>query len=64
MQAMMDRKQAAEYLGVAPGTLANWQCSKFRRIPHVKIGRAVKYRLTDLERWIESNVVDAIEATS
>ena len=57
---MMDRTAAAQYLGISPGTLANWQCSHFRKVPHVKIGRRVMYRRQDLERFIESNIVDPL----
>ena len=57
---LIDRHQAAEYLGISPGTLANWQCTGFRKVPHVKIGRRVRYRKADLERFVEANLVDAL----
>jgi excisionase family DNA binding protein len=57
---MIDRKQAAELLGVAVGTLANWECTGRYRLPHVKIGKHVRYRVADLERWIESRVVNPL----
>jgi len=59
---LIDRKAAAEYLGVSPGTLANWQSTGFRRVPHVKIGKRVQYRIADLDRFIESNLVNPVEA--
>jgi hypothetical protein len=57
---LIDRAAAAQYLGVSPGTLANWQSTGFRRVPHVKIGKRVKYRVADLDRFIESNLVDPL----
>ena len=58
---LIDRKAAAEYLGISSGTLANWQSTGFRRVPHVKIGKRVRYRISDLAKFIEQNVVDPIE---
>ena len=57
---LIDRKAAAQVLGVSPGTLANWQCSHFRKVPHVKIGRRVMYRRQDLDAWIEKQVVNPV----
>ena len=58
---LIDRAAAAEYLGVSPGTLANWQSTGFRRVPHVKIGKRVRYRISDLDAFIEQNLVNPIE---
>jgi len=58
---LIDRTAAAEYLGVSAGTLANWACSGFRRVPHVKLGKRVKYRIADLDAFIQQNLVDPIE---
>lgn len=58
---LIDRKKAAGYLGVSPGTLANWQSTGFRKVPHVKIGKRVRYRISDLDRFILSNLVNPIE---
>jgi len=61
MIAMIGREEAAKILGVSPGTLANWQSTGFRRVPHVKIGKRVRYRVGDLEKFIEQNLVNPIE---
>jgi excisionase family DNA binding protein len=58
---LIDRKDAAEYLGVSAGTLANWQSTGFRRVPHVKIGKRVRYRITDLAKFVEQNLVDPVK---
>lgn len=51
---LLDRKSAARYLGVTPGTLAVWACKKrYKDLKVVKIGRTVRYRLSDLEKFIE-----------
>ena len=57
---LIERTDAAEYLGVSPGTLANWQSTGFRKVPHIKIGKRVKYRISDLDLFIESNLINSL----
>ncbi len=61
---LMTRKEAAEYLGVATGTLANWQCSGLRRLPFLKLGRHIRYRAHDLDAWIEASVQNRTDAVA
>lgn len=56
---LLDRSGAAEYLGISPQTLAIWASTRRYGLPFVKIGRRVKYRVTDLDSFIESRVVGA-----
>lgn len=58
-QQLRTRREAAEYLGVAPQTLAVWASTKRYDLPMVKIGRHVKYRQSDLDAFIERNVIGA-----
>lgn len=53
---LLTRKQAAEFLGVKESTLAHWKCTGRYNLASVKIGRLVKYRATDLEKFIEKGV--------
>lgn len=53
----LNRKQAAEYLGVTEGTLAVWASTGRYQLPFIKVGRKVFYRQSDLNAFIESNVV-------
>jgi len=54
---LVDEKQAAEILGVTPGTLSVWRCTRRYPLPYVKCGRAVRYRVEDLERFIAERTV-------
>jgi hypothetical protein len=54
---LIDRGGAAEILGIRPQTLACWASNGRYRLPFVKIGRRVMYRLADLQAFIESNLV-------
>ena len=56
---LLTRPEAAEYLGTTTGTLATWACTRAVRIPFLRIGRNVRYRRRDLDRWLESRLVNA-----
>lgn len=51
---LLTRKQAAEILGFQPQTLARWKWEGREDRPReVRVGsRAVRYRASDLIRWI------------
>ena len=50
-QARPVYQQAAEYLGVKPSTIYQWTHQGF--IPHVKLGRLVRFRLSVIEKWVD-----------
>lgn len=53
---LLTTKDAARYLGVSEAFLER-DCWAGARIPFIKIGsRAVRYRQTDLDNHIQSNV--------
>lgn len=54
---LLTNDQAATYLGVAPNSLAVWRTTKRYALPYVKVGRLVKYRLADLNAFLESRTV-------
>ncbi len=43
--------EAAEYLGIALGTLRNWTSAHY--IPHAKRGRLVRYHRDSLDQWLK-----------
>ena len=47
-------KSAAAALGVQANTLAAWRTNGRYRLPHIKIGRKVFYRVSDLAEFIAS----------
>lgn len=52
LESLLCRKRAARYLNVSPGTLAVWDCTKRYNLNPLKIGRAVRYRRSDLDAFI------------
>ncbi len=57
-------EQAAEFLGTTPGTLAVWRCNRRYDLPYVKVGKSVRYRQADLERFVESRMVSPVTTDS
>ena len=54
---LLDRKSAAKYLKVSPGTLAVWDCTKRYDPKPKKVGRSVRYRQSDLDAFINRTLV-------
>lgn len=55
-EPLLDRKSAARYLSVSPGTLAVWDCTKRYDLKPIKIGRSVRYRRIHLDHFIEQRL--------
>lgn len=51
----MDYKTAACYLGVSPGTLANWVWKK--KISYIKVGKLTRFLKEDLDTWLTARRV-------
>ena len=52
---LLSAADAAAYLGVRPQTLAVWRSYGRYDLPFVKVGRLVKYRLSDLNIFLAEN---------
>lgn len=63
MHIFLDAYQLADRWQVSTGHLAN-QRSQGRGLPYVRIGSRVRYRLSDVEAFESSNVVNPIGALS
>lgn len=47
-------EQAAQYIGVKPVTLRLWQRVGRSNIPYYRLGRLIKFRVADLDDFLES----------
>ena len=54
---LLTTAQAAEYLGVSPGTLEVWRSTRRYGLPYLKIGRLVKYRKESLDAFLASRTI-------
>jgi excisionase family DNA binding protein len=57
LSRLLTEGEAAELLGVTPQTLCVWRCTRRYSLAWVKVGRLIRYRLKDLEKFIESRRV-------
>ena len=55
-EVLMNRKTAAKYLDLSPATLAVWDCTKRYNLNPIKIGRAVRYRKSDLDKFLQEGM--------
>jgi len=46
---LLTPQDVAARLSVSTTTLSTWRCTKRYPLPYVKVGRLVRYRLTDVE---------------
>ncbi|WP_254789413.1 helix-turn-helix domain-containing protein [Variovorax sp. OV329] len=60
--ALLDDIRAAKFLGVAPKTLPVWRSTRRVEIPYIKIGRCVRYRLSDLQRFVEAKTIGVAQS--
>ena len=56
MKELFDTKKTAQYLGMPEGTIRYWCFT--RKIRHYKLGKRLKFDRTDLDKFIESNLVE------
>lgn len=57
-EVLLTPKQAAEFLGIPLGTLAQWR-SQRRGPPYIKLeDRLVRYRRSDLEKYLAGHFVE------
>lgn len=57
--ALVDTKQAAKILDVSPHTLDVWRATNRYPLPFVRIGRKIRYRMSDLCEFINVNVCNS-----
>ena len=51
---LLTEAQAADFLGLSPGTLSVWRSTGRYALPFVKIGARVRYKRGALQSWVES----------
>lgn len=55
MNKLMTPHEMAEYLGVKVSTIYQWTHIGF--IPHMKLGRFVRFKESDVLKWLDSKSV-------
>lgn len=51
-RTLIDTREAASVLAVKPQTLYKWACYENGPIKSIKVGRSIKWRLTDIANLV------------
>lgn len=62
MTKLLKPSEAADLLAISERTL--WSLTNANEIPHIRIGRSVRYAVSDLEAWIDSKRESTIPVRS
>jgi len=54
-QLLLSHKQAAKTLAISPRKL--WEMKSGGEIPHVRLGRCLRYPVDGLQRWIDQQAI-------
>jgi hypothetical protein len=54
---LMSEVEVAHFLNLRPNTLAHWRLTKLQPLPFIRIGRTIRYRLEDVERFLQQRQV-------
>lgn len=54
---LLSNTEAANLLKISPATLTVWRAERRYNIPFIKVGRCVRYRLSDVEDWLEARQI-------
>ena len=49
---LLNVQEVAELLGVRKSTIYQWTSQEY--IPHIKVGKMVRFKDTDIEKWLNS----------
>lgn len=55
-KVLLTQEEAAKYLGTTVGTLNAWRFYGKQKIPFIKWGNRIRYRIEDLDKWIEGHL--------
>ena len=58
-QNLLTVNEVAEFLQISPRTLASWRANNPNDLPFIRLGnRTIRYRLEDLDDFLESDEIE------
>jgi Helix-turn-helix domain len=60
ISVLITPEETAKVLNTTPGVLAVWRCEQRYKLPYVKIGSKVMYRVRDVEEFITSRTMPGV----
>ena len=58
---LLNQRQAAQYLGTTVGTLNSWRHGGKNTLPFIRWGNRIRYRKSDLDAWIERQLINKLD---
>lgn len=55
---LMTQAELAQYLNTTVAVLNTWRSIGRLKIPYIKYGRNLRYRKSDIDKWLESQTVN------
>jgi len=55
MKQLANNSAAANYIGITAATLQYWRTTGSQKIPFIKVGGRVMYRISDLDQWLDDH---------
>ena len=62
MEKLLNVKQLSELIGVSPKTIYQWTHTEF--VPHYKLPKGVRFKETEIEKWIMNRKINGRNAYS
>lgn len=62
-QPTIDEQDAAPYIGYTPAALRAWR-SQGRGPAYIRVNRSIRYRIADLDSWLQAHRVEPRETVS
>ncbi len=56
MEKLLTVEEIAEYLKLRPSTIYQWTHQGF--IPHIKVGNRVRFKISQIEKWLEKRTLE------
>ena len=50
---LLNAQEMADFIGVKQSTIYQWTHQDY--IPHVKLGKLVRFKVEDIEKWLKKN---------
>jgi len=60
LDKLLSPQETADILGTTPGVLQVWRSNKRYNLKYVKIGKSVRYKLSDVNKFIEERTVSPL----
>jgi excisionase family DNA binding protein len=62
LRRLLTEDETADYINVKKETLTTWRCTQRYALPYIRVGRAIRYRISDVEKFLAERTVSMANA--